>query len=340
LDAAHSRPDENPIQKPWRRTNSNRSVWLQGNELRIADYSETILQLGGVSYERMAFTQNWGAEFDLNIDGNIIQEQFWGAAISPSWASVAFTDIAERPIVTVYRPATSSVTQLRIIVYHAGNTIETLATTGTFTGLMNRAWYQFRLLVDRDRLVRVYINNVLRLQYWLPAQYAAGAGVRALNFLNQTSAQSYQRNFWLFDQRSQFQTLTAWTSFLSDAFGRPDGVPGNGWTQAGTAGQLVSGSYATTGTTDGSRAIVRDSGNTSGIQRIVGVIGGAIAPNTGADASLMLRINAAGTEGLAANIYSNKIYVARFTGSLTSPTMADYTSTDITGTVDLRVFPA
>ena len=328
LDAEHARPDENPIQKPWRRTNSNRTVWLENNILKIADAFETIMQLGGVSYEMQAFTPNWGADYDLNIDGDIIQEQFFGAAITPSWSSVAFTDTANRPIVAVYRPSLSAISRLRIMVYHDLNFIETLAETGTIAGLMNRVWYHVRILVDRDRLVRMYINGTLSMQHWLPAQYSAGPGVRALNFLNQTTAWSEQKNFRLFDHDTIFKTVTQWQNTVKyDDFNRPNGAVANGWTQVGTNAAIVNNTWSTTGTTDGSRALLVDTG--AGAQRVEATIGGNIAPNATAGSSLILRCNADGSGGLMANVFSTAIFIARFTGSLTAPTMIDYTSTPI-----------
>ncbi|MEU1526342.1 hypothetical protein ABZ413_29515 [Nocardia rhamnosiphila] len=331
LDAEHARPNENPIQRPWARTNSNRAVWLENNVLKIADGFSTPLQVGGVSYEKQPFTENWGTDFDLNIDGDIIQLQYWVGAIGPSWNYVGFQNIVGRPMIGVYRDSLSAVESMRVIVYDNVGSISTLASTQNYTGMMNRNWWKFRLLVDRDRLVRVYYNGNLLLQYWLPAQYAAKLGARALSFLNQTTAWSEQKNFRVFDHDTIFRTITQWTNTVKyDDFNRANGAVGNGWTVYGTAGQIVSNSYSTTGTTDGSRAIVVDTGVTNGAQRVESVIGGAIAPGTGADASLVLRCNAAGTEGLVANIYSSAIFIARFTGSLTAPTMIDYTSTPIT----------
>ncbi|AHH22117.1 hypothetical protein NONO_c73610 [Nocardia nova SH22a] len=330
LDANHARPDEDPIRPPWRKTNMNRHVWLQSNMLCIADYSDTVFQLGGVSYDKEAFTRNWSFEFDLNCDGNIIQEQFWGAAISSSWVSVAFTELQGYPIIAIHRDALSSVNTIRIMVYHALNTIETLAETGTWTSLMNKTWYRLRVLIDRDRLVRVYINTTLALQYWLPAEYASGLGRRAVNYLNQTSATSYQANYELSDRPSDFPTMVEadWALVKSDDFARSDGAVGNGWTQVGANAGIVGGKWASTGTSDGSRALLADTGATDGRQRVDGVFGAA--PNGTADCSLLVRVASDGTTGLAANYYSGRIYLSRFTGGLTAPTMVDYVSVAIT----------
>ncbi|MEU1432116.1 hypothetical protein ABZ412_34120 [Nocardia sp. NPDC005746] len=329
LDAVHARPDENPIQPPWRRTNTGRNVWLENNILSIADGLSTPMQLGGVSYEQQPFTSNWGCEMDLNIDGAIlIQQQFFAACISPTWTSVAFTDLANRPMVAIHRNVGQVGNTLKVMVYHDLNTIETLAETGELSGLMNRTWCRFTVLVDRDRLVRAYINGVFLIQQWLPSGYASGPGKRAMNFLNQCTAWSMQRNFVLFDQVSDFQSVAPWSEVYADNFNRVNGPPGNGWTQLGTDAAIVNNTWSTTGTTAGSRGLIRDTGVTNGVQRIEGTIGGDLPPSSQADSSLILRTNATGSEGLAANIFSGHLYLAHFTGGLEAPTFSDFENTD------------
>lgn len=330
LDAQHARADENPIQKPWRRTNSGRPVWLEDNVLKIADYSATVFEVGGVSYEHVPFTANFGVEFDLNIDGNVLQLQFWGAAISPSWTKVGFSDLINQPIITIYREVASAVNSIRIIVYRSLSTIDNIADSGTFSGLMNRSWCRMKILVDRDRLVRVYINDVLRLQHWLPADLAGSPRARAFNYLNQTSAWSEQKNFRLFDHDPIFRVATQWISDYADTFNRADGAVGAPWTQYGVNAQIVSNSWASIGTADGTRLLLQQTSDTSGAQRVEAIIGGSASPNTTTAASLLLRVNGSGTEGLAANIFSSSIFIAFMSGGPTNPTFTDFTSTPIT----------
>ncbi|MGW3545908.1 hypothetical protein ACWDNI_35950 [Nocardia niigatensis] len=327
LDTLHSRPDENPIQPPWRSTNSNRAVWLEGNVLKIADGLSTPMQLGGVSYWRMPFTQNWGAEFDLNLDGNVIMEQFFAMCISPSWTSVAFTDLKELPMISIYRGVFSATASVRILVYHDLNFHDTLASTQEYSGLMNRSWYRVTILVDRDRLIRVYIGGVFVFQFWLSTALKSGPGRRALNFLNQTTSVSEMKNYVLFDQPSDFQSVAPWSTVHYDDFNRPDGAPGNGWTQQGANAGIVGNSWSVTGTSDTSVGLLRDTGVTNGVQRVEGVIGGNLPPSGGADASLILRAKPDGSEGLAANFFSGHIYLSRFTGGLNNPTFTDYMDT-------------
>ncbi|MBF5002406.1 hypothetical protein IRT45_35405 [Nocardia sp. BSTN01] len=310
--------------------NSNRPVQLVNNQLVIADALATPFQVGGVSYEMMPFTPNYGCEFEIRIDGNIIQQQFFAMALSSSWTKVGFSDLTEVPMIAVWRDVASTTQNLRVIVYRNVATIDTLAQSGSINGLINNNWYRIAMWVERDRFVRVYINNTLYFAYWLPAQYKTGLLRRGINLLNQTTNPAYIRNFILYDRKSDFPTMVAadWALQHSDDFSRADGAVNGGWTQYGTAAGIVGGKWSSTGTTNGSRGLVSDTGATDGRQRVEGVFGSA--PNGTADSSLLLRVSADGSTGLAANYYSGAIYLARFTGGLTNPTMLDYQNTPIT----------
>ncbi|WP_128145408.1 hypothetical protein [Nocardia africana] len=326
LDAYHARPNENPIQPPWKRTNSSRTVQLVSNQLVIADALETPFQVGGVSYEMMPFTRNYGCEYDLHIDGNIVQQQFWAMAISPSWAKVGFSDLINLPMVAIWRDVASTTQNIRIIIYRSLAQIDTLAQSSSVGGLINNQWYRLKMLVERDRLIRVYVNDTFLFAYWLPQQYKSGPLARGINMLNQTTNPAYVKNFVLYDRQSDFPTMVEadWATVKSDEFDRPDGAVGNGWVQVGADAGIVGGKWGSTGTANGSRALLTNTGATDGVQRVVGKFGSA--PNSTADSSLLLRVSSDGTTGLAANFYNGRIYLARFTGGLANPTMVDYQS--------------
>jgi hypothetical protein len=326
LDTYHSRPDENPIRPPWKRTNSSRTVQLISNQLVIANALETPFQVGGVSYEMMPFTPNFGCEYDIRIDGNIIQQQMWLMAISPSWAKVGFTDLINLPMVAIWRDPASTTQNIRIVIYRSLAQIDTLAQSGNIDGLINNNWYRLKMLVERDRLIRVYVNDTIYFAYWLPEQYKSGPLARGINMLNQTTNPAYIRNFVLYDRQSDFPTMVDadWALVKSDDFQRADGAVGNGWTQVGTDAGIVGGKWASTGTANGSRALLTNTATTDGRQRVVGRFGSA--PNGTADSSLLLRVAADRSTGLAANYYNGRIYLSRFTGGVTNPTMLDYQS--------------
>ncbi|ATL70793.1 hypothetical protein CRH09_36035 [Nocardia terpenica] len=305
----------------------SRTVNLINNQVVISDYLETPFQVGGVSYEQMPYTENWGAEFDLNIDGNIIQSQFFGMALASSWAKVGFTDLIETPIIAIWRDAASITQNLRVIVYHSLAEIETLWQSPNLPQMMNKIWYRVKIWLERDRYLRVLINDVVRFTYWLPPQYAAGQNKRGLNFLNQTSAPAYLKNFILYDRPPDIGTSLTWHhEVINDDFQRPDGPVGNEWTQIGTNAGIAGGRWANTGTADGSRGLIRDTGVTHGAQRVEGTIRN---PSSTADASLLLRTTPDGSSGLAANFYSNKVYISLYSDGLANPTMTDYISTSV-----------
>lgn len=327
LDALHSRPDQNPVQAPWKSVNSSRLVQLVSNQLVIADALSTPFQVGGVSYEFMPYTKNWGVEFDINIDGNVIQQQFFAMAFSSSWAKVGFSDLIEVPMVAIWRDPASTTQNIRVIVYRSLAQIDTLAQTGSIDGLINKNWYRIKMWVDNDRYVRVFINDTLYFAYWLPSQYATGPNKRGLNLLNQTTNPAYIKSYFHYDRPTDFQTGITWhNQVVYDDFARADGAVGNGWLQVGTDAGIVGGRWATTGTNNGSRALLRDTAVTHGAQRVEGVIR---SPSSTSDSSLYLRVSSDGTNGLAANFYSGGIYLSRFTGGLASPTMIDYVSTGL-----------
>ncbi|MFE5290223.1 hypothetical protein ACFRAQ_35170 [Nocardia sp. NPDC056611] len=291
----------------------------------IADGLETPFQVGGVSYEKMCLTPDWGIEFDLRIDGNVIQTQIFAMALSSSWAKVGFSDLIEVPMVSIWRDAFGGqLNSIRVIVYHSAAEIESLASTGTYGDLQNNSWYTVKLLIDEDHLVRVYINGEFRFQYWLPNQYAAGPNRRALSLLNQTTNPAYIKNFRLFDNRSNLQTKIGWTrEAFYDNFNRANGSVGNGWTQIGTDAGIVNNSYASTGS--GSAAAIRDTGVTHGAHRVEAVVGGNNAPSS-TNCTLVARVKSDGSEGLAGNVFNNAVVLSHFTGGLDNPTMIDYNS--------------
>ncbi|MFE2997939.1 hypothetical protein ACFXG4_23335 [Nocardia sp. NPDC059246] len=308
---------------------------LQSNTMVIADALETPFQVGGVSYEKMAFTPSWGVEFDLKIDGNVIQQQIFAMAISSSWTKVGFSDLIEVPMVAIWRDpgAVVNTNDIRVIVYHSLADIQTLAQTAKMGGLQDNSWYRVRLWLDEDRLVRVFINDTFVFQYWLPEQYAAGPNRRALNILNQTTNQAYIHNFMLYDKKSDLQTKIQWTrEAFYDDFNRANGSVGNGWTTYGNAGIVSNAWLGSTGSN--SAGILRDTGVTHGAHRVEGIIQ---SPSSSADCSLVCRAKSDGSEGLVANFYNGGIYLSRFSGGLTNPTFFDFNYRAYTVTGGMKV---
>ena len=129
-------------------------------------------------------------------------------------------------------------------------------------------------------------------------------------------------------------TGTAWVQLyarpiaVTDDFNRANTsgvIGGPGWIKfGGTGSGIESNSYANLTGTAGSRGIVTDDAINTDDGYVEVVLGGADTPKTVVGSSLVGRCNAAGTSGIAANIFSNHLYVAAFSGSMTSPTMTDF----------------
>jgi hypothetical protein len=127
-------------------------------------------------------------------------------------------------------------------------------------------------------------------------------------------------------------TGTAWiqlyitpTSIFDDFNRANSSTIGPLWTKFGSTSQaIVSNSYAWTGGSDGSGGIVTNDSINTDDGYVEVVLGGANSPNSTSDASLIGRMNSAGSSGIAANIFSGACYISAFSGSLTSPSFSDF----------------
>ena len=110
---------------------------------------------------------------------------------------------------------------------------------------------------------------------------------------------------------SGWEKLYAVPVAIFDDFNRANttGDIGPLWTKVGTNSQITSNTYATSGTTDGSRGIVtigqinNDDGYVEAVMATV---------NNTSDTSIMCRCNSDATQGLSVNIFGDEIYLARF----------------------------
>lgn len=131
---------------------------------------------------------------------------------------------------------------------------------------------------------------------------------------------------WQWDETlSQWVRLYAQPVSITDDFNRANSSTiGPLWNKFGTNSAIESNSYATTGTTDGSRGIVTIGTINNNDGYVECVLGGADTPKTVVSSSIVGRMNSGGSSGIALNIFSNHTYVARMSGSPTSPTMTDF----------------
>ncbi|QSE94207.1 hypothetical protein JWS13_39220 [Rhodococcus pseudokoreensis] len=127
---------------------------------------------------------------------------------------------------------------------------------------------------------------------------------------------------------SAWEQLYAQPISIVDDFNRANSttIGGVGWTEYGTAAAIVSNSLAWSGGSDGSGGVVTNGSINTDDGYVEVVLGGANAPNGTADASLLGRINAAGSSGISAGIFSNQCFISVLSGSLTSPTYTNLAS--------------
>ena len=333
FDSTFQHPEETPLASGWNPSNSPTPAYSLNNELVFAGGSGAAGIPGSWSYEFQPFTANWGIEFDykatLNLSG--AQNGTFYALVGGSWTT--------RNVVSFFFPPTSLAFRLfhqnpvsgsvdRVELYRINeNSLGSLLASADLPGGSSwwGSWHSIRVWFDADKDVRVWIDGQLMIFYTLPSNVRASDGARAFNFIHQIQSQlGYLRNFRLYDRVYD----RAWSSVFYDDFNRANGAVGNGWTVLGSNSSIQSNSYTKTGTTDGSSAILRDSGISNGRVRVEGVVGGSLGINNNADSSLIACSNAIGTQGLSANIFGNKVYISRFSSALSGnpPSFTDLAS--------------
>ncbi|QFP95781.1 hypothetical protein SEA_CHERRYONLIM_28 [Gordonia phage CherryonLim] len=321
------RSDESPVQKPW-------YIWgglphqasIVAQALRFHDVNP-IASFGGWSYEHTCFTPSWGVAFYFSgTPGGLAAQPFRFFINKSSWTKVNPNFTNSACVELLYRtPGISCVA--RIITFSGpsamGNVMgEIEIPRSVFQG----AWNFINVKIDQDKLVRVYLNDSLIINQALPAGYEAGIGSRSVNFASGILSPVSIDRFVLYDQYPPDPPFRVynWAQEFYDDFNRANSsTVGNGWTQYGVNCGIDNNSFSTTGTTAGGRGIIRDSGITNGVQRVEAIIGGANGPSSAAASCLVLRSNSAGTSALSANFFSNKVYVARLSGTMIDPTMTD-----------------
>ena len=321
------RPPENPVKWPWVHLGDGTPSAINSlGELQVFQ-NATTTNGGGASYEFMPFTPNWGFETEFFWPVGGLAAQSLDFMFTNTWADIGAAFVNCVGVRFFYRTAPLA-SNIYIAEYPAviaiGTLLGTYDTPAAFGGQLT-----LRVWVEDDQWMRVWINGIYVGSRTVEPGFKLGPGRRCIRILNGSYADAYLRWVSHFDRPASIPPDEVWQSDFYDDFngrsGNQNGV--NGWTQLGTNAAVVSDSWATTGTTDGSRGLIRDTGNTSGRMRIEATVGGASGINNTADSGLVLCSNSAGTQGLSANIFGNKIYLSEFSSSLNgSPTFSDQTS--------------
>jgi hypothetical protein len=324
------RTAEVPIKQPWGRWGNNSAPPYLNTSQQMVLASAPTGDTGGVSFEFMPFTPCYGMEYSVNWPVSGLGDQFLQLFIMPNWSIVGpnFTNTLGIRLMHQSLFAGDSVriqewSSLSSLATEPANAASPVPLDGSVT-------IRLKVWVEDDRYVVVWVNDIITCAALLDSAYWTGPRRRGMNLMQFSVTNALYNWVNVYDRAPSCPGSEHWSPLFSDDFNRANGAVGNGWTVSGAAGQIVSNSYATTGTTNGTRAITRDSGITSGYQRISAIVGGAAGPSNSADSSILLRVNSAGTQAIACNVYGNKIYLSRMSGSLTSPTWTDFNNTSLT----------
>lgn len=342
------RPDfsvnQNPPLQPWRPWGDNSPAQITGGKLIIGD-SGTLFDLGpraGWGTEFAPLTANWGMEFTLKMtDTSLATSGNFSIYIGKNWVHGGDpTAVKYLVSLRVERYTTgsgenqethwglslwlddrdSAIDSPRKVTYEFANEADMLGP------------HNYRFKIINDNTFVAWIDGTVRWVYTIPASlegggFLRGPGLRSVamrSFFYETEISNPATGPMFYDV---IKPPPVWsTNVFYDNFDRANGAPGNGWTTVGSNVVVRSNSLGIDSglLSDGGRGAWR-SGNplSTGNMRLSVTLGGANGISSAQPSSVMGRINSTGTLGISLNIYSNKIYIAKWTGSISSPTWTD-----------------
>ena len=289
LDSLHSRADENPIRQPWGRYNTSRTCRLVSNELTIADYTETPFATGGVSYEHKALTPYWAYEFDASLNTAAFNLAEFMCFMTAPWSRVGtnYTDVLVCKL--RYEGLSSNNSNIRFTKYDpsSAETVFTQQALAEGFSFFNGTYHTIRVEWDNDEVVRAYVDGTLRIAMAVPDVSKLDPEKRSVNFSNQTTTTSKQRNFRLYDRN--YNTISPKT--YTDDFTTLSVL----WHQQSAQPASAAGAYGVSGTTDGYRRHMYLGRSNTDQFRVSGVLTG---PTSMGGQALTARSNLRATQGV------------------------------------------
>lgn len=344
LDTFERTVAENPPKLPWRRWgdgNAPAQITTDGRMILLDSSSYPFGPTGGWAIERQPLTDNYGYEWEQQLSAR----GSFSAYLDTNWTTGEGPGDQQTKLFIRFRHYSTTDSNDNTDHHYVA---EIEATESGVQFFSNTPSFNFgsqanllarrrvRLDVHRDRLVTVHETWPTPrtfLNYYLNGDqlgFRTFPNSRALNFraysLDATLYGTPQGGpgYHVFD----YPPLAAGAPIFSDTFngrtGNQNGV--NGWTQFGNNAAVVADSFSTTGTTDGSRALLRNTGITNGRMRTVITLGGNINSTAGsAPVSAIVCANAAGTQGLLVDCMTDEFYIRRFSTVLSGnlPTVTD-----------------
>ena len=332
---------ENPARRPWVHLGDGTPADVIATagtyELHIPQNSGSVTG-GGPSYEYQPYTPNWGLELRIWNPTGVVAGRF-GVTLTDSWTAVGLGAAFDRVISIglFHRIPAAGGDLIQIQEFSSMMSVATTLLEVPSPVMFNSGYLRLKIWCDDDQYIRVWLNDIYCGAADIIPDYKLGPGRRAVRFLNTNANDVWVSNanggegkpaLWHYDRSNNrainditFPDSSVFnTVVFSDDFTSP-----SGWTQLGSNAGFSGGVWKTTGTTDGSRGLIRPSGITTGRMRVEAVMGSA--GNNTADSSIVLCTNAAGDQGLALNCFGSKAYLSRFSSSLggSSVTMNDFT---------------
>lgn len=328
-----NRANENPIKQPW-------GVWgvapttarLESNHM-VFGVGSSWFNFGGWSFEQQCFTETWSCTFILQRSLSGLAAQTFRTIFSAPWSRMD-QDFSKVFVIDL---------QYRSIGHRIyGATFEDIDTIGAIwqeaslpSNMFDGNPHEVRYQIEYDAHVQVFVDDIMVLWFSIPeGDYRPFKDKRAINYMSGITEEVILENFKLYDRAPNYPRNSGWGSAIfSDNFNRANSsTVGNGWTQMGS-NMSINGNelgIAAGLLSDGGRAVLRNSGITNGKQRITAMVGSTHAIDEAVCTSLILRSNSAGTQGLAANVFLDRIYIARFSTALNGgTTFTDYRYYDV-----------
>lgn len=314
------RPPENPLKPPWKHLGGGESYINNLEELVVTE--QTVNDDGrGPSYEWQPFTPNWGFEAEIYYPVEGIDNQHFYIVFTDSWVRIG-SDLFQKAAAVGFKHELGGDDN---IAYGEFDSMFTpVAVNGLWDSPVGAFFGQtlrIRIWCENDQWLRIWLNDFYVGSVMPTEAYKLSPLRRCVRFLNRSYCNVYIREVNHYDRPPTVPPKTVWSEVFSDDFNRPNGSVGNGWTQYGTnAGIEETDRFTHTGTTNSSEGIIRSIGDANGRARIEAQIRN---PST-SDCSLVLFANSAGTQGLTANVFQNRVYLGRLTAALNTPSFYDF----------------
>lgn len=342
-----NRANENPPVQPWRTWGSATPAEILGNKLIIRD-SGSLFDLGprgGWGSEHFPLTANWGLEWTMTLtDTTLASSESFSIFLGKNWvyggdptAVKYLVSLRWEHYTTTSGDETTHHYAASLWLDDKDSAIDSprkvsldLVDSSTF-----HATHTWRVKCVNDNTFLLWMDGIVRWAYTIPASLESGGFLRGPGLRAQAMRAFFCEaeidNWYPYDYALPPPVWSA--DEFYDNYNRSNGAPANGWTTVGSNVVINSNSLGLAGglLSDGSRGAWR-SGNpaSSGNMRLSVTLGGAHGLASAQPSSVIGRMNAAGNVGISLNIFSNKLYLAKFSGSLTSPTWVDMGTDELT----------